>query len=389
MIQRLIPFLIITALVLSGCSEPSGEPTVLAPVKELKKKYAPDKRTAVFTVVTYEKGKELVVVGEVDQQEAKSELLEKLKELYPSVIDSVTVLPAKELGEKIWAIVNVSVANMRSEPAESAELGSQVLMGNVVRVLKKKGGWAYIQSPDKYLGWVDTDQIVVVNERTVEDWNGISAVFVTGMNGTIYEGMTTSSMPVSDVTAGAVLKRIGGTEEWTVVALADSRRGYIRTDMLIEKRHWGTVLVPIPDTVVKTGRLLKGVPYLWGGTSPKGVDCSGFTRTVYLLNGVLLNRDANQQAEQGQPVEPGKDFENLKKGDLLFFGRAAGNGKPERIVHVGIYIGNKRYIHSSGMVRINSFDEAEKDFNKYNLERFVRARRIITSTPHVTEMKMQ
>ncbi|MBP9212716.1 MAG: C40 family peptidase, partial [Bacteroidetes bacterium] len=343
----------------------------------------------VFSVVTYEKGKDLVVVGEVDQQEAKSELLEKLKELYPSVIDSVTVLPAKELGEKIWAIVNVSVANMRSEPAESAELGSQVLMGNVVRVLKKKGGWAYIQSPDKYLGWVDTDQIVVVNERTVEDWNGISAVFVTGMNGTIYEGMTTSSMPVSDVTAGAVLKRIGGTEEWTVVALADSRRGYIRTDMLIEKRHWGTVLVPIPDTVVKTGKLLKGVPYLWGGTSPKGVDCSGFTRTVYLLNGVLLNRDANQQAEQGQPVEPGKDFENLKKGDLLFFGRAAGNGKPERIVHVGIYIGNKRYIHSSGMVRINSFDEAEKDFNKYNLERFVRARRIITSTPHVTEMKVQ
>jgi hypothetical protein len=386
--DRIVTTAVLFILLLAGCTAPAPETKVLTPVKELQKKYAPDKRTAVFSVTTYERGNDLVVVGDVEQSQAKTELLEELGKLYPTVIDSVSVLPAKELGELVWGIVNVSVANMRSEPAESAELGSQVLMGNVVRVLKKKGGWAYIQSPDNYLGWVDTDQIVFVNERTVEDWNGISAVFVTGMNGSIYEGMSTSSMPVSDVTAGAVLKRIGGTKEWTVVALADSRRGYIRTDMLIEKRHWGTVLVPIPDTVVKTARLLKGVPYLWGGTSPKGVDCSGFTRTVFLLNGLLLNRDANQQAMQGTAVEPGKDFENLKKGDLLFFGRAAGNGKPERIVHVGIYIGNKRYIHSSGMVRINSFDEAVKDFNKYNLERFVRARRIITTTPHVAEMNV-
>lgn len=388
MIPRFIPILIIAALLLSGCSDPSREPTMLAPVKELQKKYAPDKRTAVFSVMTYEKGKELVVVGEVEQQEAKEELLETLRKLYPTVIDSVTVLPAKELGGNIWAIVNVSVANMRSEPAESAELGSQVLMGNVVRILKKKGGWAYIQSPDKYLGWVDTDQIYPASEQKVAEWNGSRALFVTALNGTIYENYKEPSMPVSDITGGAVLYYLGGSDKWTYVALPDSRVGYIQRHMVIEKRHWGTVLVPNADTVEKTGKLLKGVPYLWGGTSPKGVDCSGFTRTVYLLNGVLLNRDANQQAEQGQPVEPGKDFENLKKGDLLFFGRAAGNGKPERIVHVGIYLGNKRYIHSSGMVRLNSFDENEKDFNKYNLERFVRARRIITSTPHVAEMNI-
>lgn len=372
-----------------GCKEPASETKVLAPVKELQKKYAPDKRVAVFNVRTYERGKELVVVGDVEPAQAKEELLAEVKKLYPTVVDSVNVLPAKELGAHRWGIITVSAANMRTDPGEDAELTSQVLMGNVVRILKKKGGWVYIQSPDKYLGWADPDQMTIVTETEVKQWDASPQVFVTAFNGYVQERASEDAYPVCDITGGAVLKYLGAGNGWIRVELADHRTGFVKASGVIDRRKWGTELVPVPANIERTGRFLMGAPYLWGGTSPKGVDCSGFTRTVYLLNGMLLNRDANQQADQGQPVEPGKEFENLRKGDLLFFGRKAGGGKPERIVHVGIYLDNKRYIHSSGSVHISSFDPASPQFSEANLNRFVRARRVITSTPQVSEVKLK
>jgi hypothetical protein len=387
--KRIIVGISFSLLLFFGCRQQPVEVKVLAPVKELQKKYAPDKRVAVFDIRTYEQGKDLVVAGDVEQQEAKQELLTVLRGLYPQVIDSVSVLPDEKLGAKRWGIITVSVANMRSDPGEDAELGSQVLMGSIVRILKKKGGWVYIQSPDKYIGWADPDQMIRVTEEEANSWNSAQKVFVTAFSGNVHTKPSESSFPVCDLTGGAVLKKIGTTGEWVNVALADGRSGYVKRTAVMEKELWGTKLVPEPENIERTGRFLMGVPYLWGGTSPKGVDCSGFTKTVYLLNGQQLNRDANQQAEQGEPVEPGKDFEHLKKGDLLFYGRKAENGRSERIVHVGIYLGNKEYIHSSGKVQINSFDPASPLYNEYNLKRFVRARRVIASTPNVAEIKLR
>ncbi len=386
-----IVFLFFAILLFNGCVEKSieqkTEVKILAPVKELQKKYAPDKRVAVFNIKTYEIGNKLIVTGEVEKEEAKKELFERLAAEKKELVDSVIVLPDEKLGNKTYGIITVSVANMRSEPGENQELGSQVLMGNIVRVLKKKGGWFYIQSPDKYLGWADPDQMIRVSKKEAEDWNNAKKVFVTNYFGFIQQQPSLQSYPVCDITGGALLKDLGTTASWTKVELADGRVGFIQKSNVIDYEKWGTKLTPVADNIERTGKYLMGVPYLWGGTSTKGVDCSGFTKTVYLLNGQLLNRDANQQADQGEPIEPGAEFENLKKGDLLFFGRKAENGKPERIVHVGIYLGNREYIHSSGKVRLNSFDPNSPIFEEYNLKRFVRARRVITSTPHVAEVK--
>ena len=122
-----------------------------------------------------------------------------------------------------------------------------------------------------------------------------------------------------------------------------------------------------------------GVPYLWGGTSGKLMDCSGFTRTVFLLNGIYLPRDASQQVNVGNLVDTKDGFSNLKPGDLLFFGRKATPTSKERITHVGIYIGNEEFIHESGMVQINSFDKSKKNYSHFRYTQFVKAKRIINS----------
>jgi cell wall-associated NlpC family hydrolase len=117
---------------------------------------------------------------------------------------------------------------------------------------------------------------------------------------------------------------------------------------------------------------------LWGGYSPKGFDCSGFTKTVFFLNGIDLQRDSSKQAGQGVAVPLDKDLSQLKKGDLLFFGPRARRGKPERVVHVGLYLGNKLFIHSSERVQISSLDPQSPLRDENRIRTLLHARRILT-----------
>jgi cell wall-associated NlpC family hydrolase len=121
-----------------------------------------------------------------------------------------------------------------------------------------------------------------------------------------------------------------------------------------------------------------GIPYLWGGTSSKGFDCSGFTKTVYFLHGVIIPRDASQQALVGKLVDETGDFSKLQPGDLLFFGEKATEQNPkERVVHVAIYIGNKRFIHAGNPIRVNSLDPSDELYDAHNATRYLRAKRIV------------
>ena len=128
--------------------------------------------------------------------------------------------------------------------------------------------------------------------------------------------------------------------------------------------------------LIETAKTFLGFPYLWGGTSAKAVDCSGFTSMVYYMNGIVLQRDASQQTKYGKEITTDYNWGKLQAGDLLFFGRKVSDSLPERVTHVAIYIGDTEFIHASGKVRINSMDSSRKNFIPEYVPRFVRAVRI-------------
>jgi gamma-D-glutamyl-L-lysine dipeptidyl-peptidase len=371
--------LFISLLFLMSCSGNNRQDELLSDVVDrVRENYAPDRRTAVFDITWERSGKYLVFRGEVDNEAAKEALLSAVAEFdLPAAIDSIKVLPDPGLGDNWFALINVSVGNVRSNPRHTAELVTQVLMGMQVKLLKRQGGWYYIQSPDSYLGWIDSSALHPTSREGIEEWESSSRVIVTQQYGIVREQPASGALPVSNAVIGSRMRSTGRSGVWYAVELPDGRTGYIERSMAQDYTAWSRSRELTGENVERTAKMFLGIPYLWGGTSVKGFDCSGFTKTVFWLNGMDLTRDASQQIQLGEEVETGERFENLRKGDLLFFGQKADDTRSERIVHVGIYLGNGEFIHASGDVHINSLFADAPNYNEYELNRFVRAKRII------------
>lgn len=182
---------------------------------------------------------------------------------------------------------------------------------------------------------------------------------------------------VSDAILGNILALEAQTNgQYQAVSLPDGRKGWILRSAITAYDKWLDSRNPTASNILHTACHFNGYPYLWGGTTTKAVDCSGFTKTVYFLNGIILRRDASQQAKTGTEVEVTENFENLLPGDLLFFGRKATAEKKESITHVGIYMGDQRFIHSASRVKINSLNPNADDYYEGSTN-LVRVRRIL------------
>jgi cell wall-associated NlpC family hydrolase len=346
------------------------EVTIL--IEELKANYAPDKRVAMWNL-TFENDS---LKGETDQLEALKELLVSLQEKEIEFTDAVLRLPDATIGEKTKALVTISVANIRSQPKHSAELATQALMGTPLNVLKEDSGWFLVQTPDQYLSWVDQTGIHLMTEGELEEWYQTPKLVFTDLIGYVWKTADEKEM-VSDLVAGNLLTIESESNSHYFISLPDKRQGWVAKNQTQLWESWIASRNTNPESLISTAKQMMGTPYLWGGTSIKGVDCSGFTKTIFYLNGQIIPRDASQQVHEGDLIDVDKNWEKLEVGDLLFFGEKAKEDKKERVVHVGMWIGNGEFIHSRGLVRVSSFDPENPNYDEYELNRYLRTKRIV------------
>jgi hypothetical protein len=347
--------------------------------QELKKEHAPDKRVELFDIQFTSKNNQFIVSGETTTKKALSLLLDSLKSKNIDFKNKVRVLPDSAVGNKIYALGNNSVINIRSKPKHSAELGTQGLLGMQLNVLDKKGSWYRVQTPDKYISWVDAGGIQLMTAQELTQWNEKDKIIYTSNFGFVYEKKDDSSTRVSDISFGGILVFKKEHKSFYEVMYPDGRIGFVKKSEAVFYATWLKNNPSNADFIESSAKTMLGVPYLWGGTSPKGNDCSGFTKTVYLMNGFVIPRDASQQVHAGKVVDKDLKFEGLKKGDLMFFGTPAKDGKKQRVTHVGIWLGNNKgeFIHSASNVHLSSINENEPHYDKFNTNRYLGSRRYL------------
>lgn len=346
-------------------------------IESFTARFAPDKRTAIFQIDAFKQNNQLILSGRTNLLRAKSFLIDRLEGDKITVIDKIKTLPESALEDKVYGLVEVSVCNIRYSPKHAGELASQALMGTPLRILEKDAnGWLLVQTPDQYISWVDSGAISMMNKEQMEHWKTAPKVIYIRAYGSAYTEANEESATVSDMVAGCVLELLEEQKDFYKVQFPDFRQGYVSKREANNYNQWLSSLNASEENVVKTSKRLMGVPYLWGGTSFKGVDCSGFTKTVYFLNGIVLPRDASQQVSIGETIDKSGNWIDLKAGDLLFFGEKREDGS-ERVVHVAMWLGNGEYIHASDKVKISSMISTSPDYDEYNAKRYLRTKRVL------------
>jgi len=245
-------------------------------------------------------------------------------------------------------VVVVPVANMYSGPSDQTDVVSQAIYGSNVTLLTARGEWCRIQTADHYKGWVPSRHLRLVQSGAGYAMAGV-VVQVESLFANLYrEPDVTKHKPVLTIPFESRLEVIpddasvkkktsaqGTHEGWLQVRLPDKRSAWIQSsDVVTDPKP-----LSIPESIELAKRFL-GIPYLWGGTSSFGFDCSGFTQMLMRARGFNMPRDADKQAEWTGVVAV--DRRNLEPGDLLFFGSSA-----RKIDHTGMYIGDGQFIQDT------------------------------------------
>ncbi|RZL45058.1 MAG: hypothetical protein EOP00_18285, partial [Pedobacter sp.] len=377
-------FIAILLLVLLG-SELNAQTDSLAfaqVAEQIRKQYAPDKRVIYFNM----RFKADSIWLESSDSIALREF-EKIKPNLPNVKFQSILVPNQSLNGLEYGVAILSVSNNRANPQHAAELMTQMLLGTPIRILKKQGGYYLVKTPDQYLSWVEGAAIKAMDKTQFENWQKSNKIVFTADYGHGFSTPDLKSTRVSDLVNGNILQLLGTEKDFYKVAYPDGRIAYLPKINATAYKQWTKRTNPKAEAILATAKTLIGVPYLWGGTSIKGVDCSGFTKTAYFLNGIVIPRDASQQALVGSNVDVlendsisvEKCLKNLKAGDLLFFSAAKRRGiNGGRVTHTGIYMGDGEFIQSAGMVKISSLLPTASNYDAGQSVTLVGARRILT-----------
>jgi|TARA_R110000737_G_scaffold352788_1_gene400336 cell wall-associated NlpC family hydrolase len=225
-----------------------------------------------------------------------------------------------------YAFCSVSISPLRESPADSSEMVSQFIFGEIMEILETKNQWRKVKSlSDSYLGWLDEKCITKLNDEEVRDWKSSQILL---FNATMV--LESDEGPIH-LTKGAFVSK--SDDEFRI--------GEKEFKIAQEKSS-------IPLEIAEIAKSYLNAPYLWGGKTLFGIDCSGFSQMVYRFKGISIPRDADLQAKVGEEIS----FSLKQEGDLAFFINSKG-----KIHHVGIVLSDNKIIHAHGWLRIDELDE--------------------------------
>ena len=226
-----------------------------------------------------------------------------------------------------YGLCHLSVIPLRLEPSDTSELVSQLLYGDCFKVLEHRKAWSRIRlSFDKYEGWIDNKQFQLIKESAYKELQKETPTLSTDL----VDFISDKNNQLYPILLGSNLNGLSYLEHYFEGAKSKGKLN--------------------KSDIVNTGLLYLNTPYLWGGKTPFGIDCSGFVQMVYKLNGFKILRDASQQASQGDALS---FIEESEPGDLAFFDNNDGD-----IIHVGIIMKDHHIIHAHGKVRIDRLDQS-------------------------------
>ncbi len=318
---------------------------------------------------------------ETTREKARETVLKTLAAEFPKWRVETTLLPEEnaELDGRFYGWANFSTIQIRKEPRYAAELTTQSQMGTPVRILKREGGWLLIQNADGYLGYATSGSVKAATREEFDRWVDAKKLIWLDAFGSIYSEPNENSAPLSDLTAGnvTVWKNEETCGDFYRVETPDGRLGWIRKSGATEWSAWLDANKELSaERLIATAKRFLGTPYVWGGTSAKGVDCSGLTSLCFYLNGYNILRDVGLLQGEGVEIDLTQGRGALKPGDLLIFGAKRADGSTY-YRHVAIYLGDDRFIHSATSVRINSLDPTATDYDRYNASQLIKAVRYV------------
>ncbi len=263
-------------------------------------------------------------------------------------------------------MINDSLADVRSEPCGKAELVTQAILGDEARVFTENSGWSLVRLDDGYTGWVESGNLSGISRRDAEEWKIEVNAMIAEQISKFYNLPDTESGPSGELLAGTLVRVVNAGERFSKIALPGGEHFFVQNEDL-EGIPSGR-----PDSagLVGRGRCFIGIPYLWGGTTPRGFDCSGLVKRLYQMEGIQLPRDSDLQAEAGEQISLEEALGS--GGTLLFFSEGG-----ERIDHVAVSTGEEGFIHSSGRVRPGSMSSKAESYDRKLADSFCRAVKIL------------
>lgn len=335
-------------------------------------RHAPDPRTIIFDVSVEERDAGIALVGETTSPAAADALREQIAAVAPDIplLDEIVRLPDPSLGDARFGLVRAAVAPVHGEPRISSAQVSQYVLGHRLDLLSRREMWWRVRGEDGYIGWVHHGYLECGAEEWAREWElGAAGEPVVSLGAELCDeaGRSFIRLPWG---ARIIRETLGRYR------LPDGRRGELCTGELVDADRLVDRFPPWGESVTRTARRWMGTPYLWGGVTPAGADCSGFVQSVLWMHGIALPRDSDQQGRVGALVLEGSEsgFDALRPGDLLYFAE-----RPGRITHVAISLGGAQIIHSSlsnGGVAVNDLDgDLPGDRNLRSI--FVHARRVL------------